>query len=52
MDNESEWSDSIDASKVEDAARRIEVEEVQCAISQVGKIREASGSSGVAIELF
>ena len=52
MDNESEWSDSIDASKVEVAVRRIEVEEVQCAMSQVGKIGEASGSSGVAIELF
>ena len=29
---ENEWSDSIDASKVEDAVRRFEVEEVQCAM--------------------
>ena len=28
MNFESEWSDSIDASKVEGAVRRIEVEEV------------------------
>ena len=30
---ENEWSDSIDASKVDGAVRRIEVEEVQCAMT-------------------
>ena len=44
-------SDSIDANKVEDAVRRIEVEEVQCATNRM-KIGKTSGSSGVAIEFF
>ena len=33
MNVENKWSDSIDASKVEGAVRRIEVEEVQCAMN-------------------
>ena len=33
MNVENEWSDSINASKVEGAVRRIDVEEVQCAIN-------------------
>ena len=33
MNVENEWSDSIDACKVKDAVRRIEVEEVRCAIN-------------------
>ena len=51
MNVENEWSDSIDASKVEGAVRRIEVEEVRCGMNRM-KIRKASGPSGVAIELF
>ena len=51
MSVENEWSDSIDASKVKGAVRRIEVEEVQCAMSCM-KIGKASGPSGVAIELL
>ena len=50
MNVENEWSDSIDASKVEGALRRIEVEEVQCAMNHM-KIRKG-GSSGVTIKLF
>ena len=46
-----EWSDSIDASKVEGAVRRIEVEEVRCAMNCM-KIGKARGPSGAAIELF
>ena len=38
---ESEWNDSIDASKVEGAVRRIEVEEFWCAMYRMG-IRKAS----------
>ena len=48
---ENEWSDSIDASKVEGAVRRIEVEEVGCAMNRM-KIGKASGPSGVAVEIF
>ena len=48
---ENEWSDSIDASKVEGAVRRTEVEEVWCAMNRM-KIGKASGPSGVAIDLF
>ena len=33
MNVENEWSDSIDASKVEGAVRRIEVKEVRCAMN-------------------
>ena len=51
MNVEIEWSDSIDASKVKGAVRRIEVEEVQCAMNHM-KIRKASGPSGVAKEFF
>ena len=48
---ENEWSDSIDASKVDGAVRRIEVKEVWCAMNLM-KIGKARGPSGVAIELF
>ena len=48
---EREWSHSIDASKVEGPVRRIEIEEVQCAMNCM-KIGKASWPSGVAIELF
>ena len=51
MNVENEWSDSIDASKVEGAVRRIEVEEVRCAMSRM-KIGKASGPSGIALEMF
>ena len=51
MNVENEWSDSIDASKVEGAVSRIEVEEVKCAINCL-KIGKANGPSGVVIELF
>ena len=51
MNVENEWSDSIDVRKVEGAMRRIEVEEVQCAMNRM-KIGKASGPSGVAIELL
>ena len=46
-----ELNDSIDASKVEDAVRRIEVEEVECAMNRM-KIEKASGPSGFALEMF
>ena len=42
---------STDASKVESAVRRFEVEELRCAMNQM-KIRKASGPSGVALEMF
>ena len=51
MNVENEWSDSIDASKVEGAVIRIEVEEVWCAMNRM-KIGKASGLSGVALEMF
>ena len=51
MNVENEWSDSIDASKVEGAVRRIEVEEVLCAMNRM-KIMKASGPSVVALEIF
>ena len=51
MNVENEWSDSIDARKVEGAVRRIEVEEVRCAMNRM-KIGKTSGPSRVAIELF
>ena len=51
MNVKSDCSDSIDANKVEGVVRRIEVEEVQCAMNRM-KIGKTSGSSGVAIELF
>ena len=51
MNVENEWSDSIDASKVEGAVRRIEVEEVRCAMNRM-KIGKASGPSGVSIKMF
>ena len=40
---EDKWSDSIDANKVEGGVRRIEVEEVRCAMNHM-KIRKASGN--------
>ena len=46
-----EWSDSIDASKVEGTVRRIEVEEVWCAMNRM-KIGKAGGPSGVSLEMF
>ena len=46
-----ECSDSMDAIKVEGAVRRIEVEEVRCAMNQM-KIGKPSGPSVVAIEMF
>ena len=51
MNVEYEWSDSIDASKVEDAVRRMEVEEARCAMNRI-KIGKASGPFGVALEMF
>ena len=48
---ENEWSDSIDASKVEGTVRKVDIEEVQCAMNHI-KFRKASGPSVVAIELF
>ena len=42
MNVENEWSDSIDASKVEGEVRRIEFEEVECAMNRK-KMRKASG---------
>ena len=48
---ENEWIDNIDASKVEGAVKRIEVEEVRCAMNRM-KIGKASGFSGVAIGMF
>ena len=46
-----EWSDSIGASKVEGLVKRIEIEEVQCAMIAM-KIGKASGPTGVAVGLF
>ena len=43
--------DSVDTSKVEGTAKRIEVEEVRCAMNHL-KVRKASGSSGGAVELL
>ena len=51
MNVENKWSDSIDASKIESLVRKIEVEEVWCAMNRM-KIGKASGPSGVVIELF
>ena len=51
MNVEIEWSDSIDASKVKGTVRRIEVEEVQCAMNHMN-IGKASGPSGVAKEFL
>ena len=44
MNIENEWSDSIDACKVEGAVRRTEVDEVWCAMNQMN-IGKASGPS-------
>ena len=46
MNVENEWSDSTDASKVEGAVRRIEVEEVWCEMNPM-KIRKASAPLGL-----
>ena len=51
MNVENEWSDTIDTSKVDGAVRRIEVKEVWCAMNRM-KIRNVSGASGVALEMF
>ena len=51
MNVKNELSDSIDASKVECAVRRIEVEELRCAMNCM-KIRKTSELFGVAIEMF
>ena len=51
MNVENEWSDSIGASKVEGLVKRIEIEEVQCAMIAM-KIGKASGPTGVAVGLF
>ena len=46
MNVENEWSDSIDASNVEGAVSRIEVEEVQCAMNRM-KIGKQVGPLGL-----
>ena len=51
MNVENKWSDTIDANKVEGVVRRIEIEEVRCAMNRM-KIEKASRFSGVAIELL
>ena len=51
MNVENEWSDSIDAGKVEGAVRRTQVKKVRCAVNRM-KTGRASGPSRVAIELF
>ena len=51
MNVENEWSDSIDTSKEEGAVRRIEAENVWCAMNYI-KIGKASEPSGAAIKLF
>ena len=48
MNVENEWSDSIDAKRVEGAVRGIEIEEVQFPMNCM-KIRKAYGPFGVAI---
>ena len=47
---ENEWSDRVDASKVEGAVKRIEVDEVRCTMNGM-KIGKTSEPSGVAIRL-
>ena len=51
MNAENEWTDSINAGKVEHAMRKILVEEAQCAMNWI-KIKKASESSGVVLEMF
>ena len=51
MNVENEWSDNIDASKVEDAVRRIELEEVWHAMNLM-KIWKARGPFEIVIEMF
>ena len=51
MNVENKWSDTIDANKVEGVVRRIEIEEVRCAMNRM-KIEKASEFSGVALELL
>ena len=51
MNVENEWSDNIDASKVEDAVRRIELEEVWHVMNLM-KIWKASGPFEIVIEMF
>ena len=51
MNIDSEWSDSIDASKVQGAVRRIEIEEMGCEMNQM-KIVKTNGLFRVALEIF
>ena len=51
MNAENEWTDNIHVSKVEGAVRRIDVEEVWCAMNRM-KMRKVRGPSGFAIELL
>ena len=46
-----EWSDSTDANKVEDVVRRIEVEEMRCAMNLM-KNGKTIGPCGAALEMF
>ena len=46
-----EWSDSINGSKVEGSMRRIEVEQVLCAMNRIN-IRKANQPSGVPVKIF
>ena len=52
MNVENEWSDSIDASKVEGAVGRIEVEGLWCAMNCMKIGKAISWPSDIAIELF
>ena len=51
MNIENEWSDSIDASKVEGAVRKIKVQDVLAKLNQI-KIKKPDRPSGVALEMF
>ena len=51
MGIENEWSDTTDVSKVEGAVRRIDVEEVRCAMNLM-KIWKTNGPLEVALEML
>ena len=51
MNVENKWEDSIDASNVEGAVRRTEVEEILYGMNRM-KMGKASGSSGDVLELY
>ena len=51
MNIENEWSDRIDTSKVEDAVRKIKVQEVWAEMNQM-KIEKLDRPYGVALEMF